>query len=126
MSLNQVSSTALCVFVVMVNFFIYLPIGFYFTLKFWKLRDQTFIKKRRPVLVIISIVFIFLWMLGVRTVDIYGGLFPISTDPFSRHLLVLITDTGWLCVNAYVLRMWLLYYDYKKGVDLSSMRWKKK
>ncbi len=82
--------------VIAINFAIYLPIGAFFTWKFWTLRNNVFIAKRRPLLVIISIIFIYAWMLGARTIDVYDVTYQIEGN---KYLLVIVTDTGWLCVD---------------------------
>eukprot|EP01084_Bolivina_argentea_P093456 168071_1 len=121
--MDQQIPMILFIVILTINFAIYLPIGAYFTWKFWTLRNNIFIAKRRPLLVLISIIFIYAWLLGARTIDVYDVVYQIEGN---KYVLVLITDTGWLCVNAVVVRMWLLYFDYKRANHLSSLRWKMK
>eukprot|EP01084_Bolivina_argentea_P243986 408852_1 len=119
--LGKQTDRILSAVVIGINILIYLPIGLYFSWQFFRLRNDIFMYKRRPILVVITIVFVYIWMLIARTINIYHALENIATNPI---ILGIITDSGWLCVNICVLRLWLLFYDYKRGVHLSSMRWK--
>ena len=121
MSLDQHTASILAVIVISINFGIYLPVGAYCSLKFWRLRHDTLIAKRRPALVLASIVAIYIWMLAARTQYVLDTLLGSTASPYLSLLLV---DVGWLCVNTVLLRMWLLWFDYQRATHLSAMRWR--
>lgn len=113
--------------VLAINFVLYLPIGVYFTRRFWIFRQQTMISKRRPLLVVMTVILIYFWMLISRTIDIFEDILKLIPRTHGTRVAVhTFVDTGWICVALYAIRMWLLFYDYKRAEHLSQMRWRTK
>lgn len=123
MALDHENATIFAAIVLGINFFVYLPIGLYFSVRFWRLRGNAMIAQRRPFLVMMTIIFIYLWMLISRTINVADVIFGLLPSIYYVHLAI---GAGWFCVALYGVRMWLLFYDYKRGEHLSAIRWKTK
>ena len=107
--------------------FILCPLSIYYTIQLWKLSKSNifFISKRRPLIVYLVVIFI----------NIYMIIFPITTSlPHHYHPLhdfhiheieLILSDSLFLIAYIVLLRVWLLYYDYKYEAHLLSVQWKR-
>ena len=103
------------------NVLVYFPLGIIFALKFWRLRKNTFILKRRPKLVLSIVIVAYIYILIGRTSTVLDAINIIEPN---LYVDVITTNNGWIAVNFVGFRMWLLFYDYKRGQHLSSLRWR--
>ena len=107
--------------------FIFVPSSIYYTIQLWKLSKSNilFISKRRPSMVILTVI----------CINIYMIIFPLASslphhyhalDQFHNHEIeIIIGDTIYVIAYLVLFRVWLLYYDYQYEAHLLSVKWKR-
>jgi len=135
MAVQQESSlsdtTTIYLFCIIESIFIliFCPLSLYFTLKIWHLskREELFVMKRRPLLVVVDVIIfnftplVFALSLLPTHIDALN-VFPPDIQTVVHEEMANFFD---LCVYLTLARVWLLFYDYKHSAQTLKYQWEK-
>eukprot|EP01083_Nonionella_stella_P008869 25675_1 len=109
---------------VLINILIFTPICCYYTYKFWQLRDDPLLSKRYPMLTIYIIIAVLIHSTILRTIGDLPDIIPsINYGPFAYHIRLLVYNAAHVYFALGIYRIWLLFYDYTRGLHLISRQW---
>lgn len=122
--LNSFTTILIPLIILSINFFLYCPITTYFAIKFWKLRNELFFKKRHPYFILSIVMGIQIWLCISPTLTLTIILANSDSDEL-KHINNFIRNMI-LCFLAMVLvRFWRLYFDYSHALQLKGIKWQK-
>eukprot|EP01083_Nonionella_stella_P168976 571916_1 len=106
------------------NVLILIPISCYHVRKLWLLRDDAVLSKRYPKLVILIFIVAMIHMTLFRTIADLTTIAPsLHLDSKTPHIAIFLYNTRHICFSLLLYRIWLLYYDYTRGLHLISKQW---
>jgi len=128
-SLSDTTTIYLFCIIESIFLLIFCPLSLYFTLKIWHLskREELFVIKRRPILVVVDVIIfnftplVFALSLLPSHIDALNVFAP-DVQTMVHEELANFFD---LCVYLTLARVWLLFYDYKHSAQTLSYQWEK-
>lgn len=105
------------------NFIIYTPIIIYYAAKFWKLRNESFFRKRHPYFVIAKVIGLQIWMCIPRSIY-WFSIFAKNTSPIIFVFNDIFLNIAYPIFGLVLIRFWWLYFDYSRSWQLKTLKWK--
>ena len=123
--------TAVFIFCIIQAIFLLIlcPLSLYYTLAIWRLykKEELFVVKRRPVLVVLDVI-----VFNLTPLVFALGFLPkhiSELNVFNESLMDAIHEELAnffdLCLFLTLARVWLLFYDYKHSAQTLSFQWEK-
>lgn len=123
--LSPLSIQILILVLLTVNFVIYNPIIIFYSFQFWKLRNESYFKKRHPYFVLAKVIAIQVYISVSRSINWIGKLssneYPKIMQESSNFFVIL----GVCAIPMIIVRFWWLYFDYTHALQLRAMKWQK-
>ena len=107
------------------NWLVLTPISLYGAYKFWALtkQDIPFFTKRHPKFVIMYIILLNLYPTIIRpSIDIPRYVF--NAIPHNHPIVSFVANLSHISGVLWLVRLWLLYYDYTHSQQTLSLKWK--
>ena len=107
---------------------ILMPISLYYSMELWELYKADkfiYIKKRRVHIVLITVFILNFYAIIVRSFTDLPTVWVAINVLDNFNVRIALVDCIHLIVSILCARLWLIYYDWRKGVQSLSRQWKK-
>ena len=123
---DQTAFFSICI-IQLIYTIILMPISMYYAFELWKFnKSDIFIIKKRRVPIVLITVFIFnFYAIIVRLITDLPSVWSMAEVLNNFNVRIALVDFIHLIVSILCARLWLLYYDWKKGSHSLSRQWKK-